>query len=192
MHYIHKISKEHFSGDPSECPWPLLECICYNKSETPPQEVLDVPTIYRIIDGNNIRVATIEEQNNINLELEQQNLPNLKSEKITLLMSHVEQQELAGINIDGLVMAYSEYDQRRLATLLVGINEGLQLGVLTLDSPITVTQADNTDVTITVLQFKQLLVKYMFACLQSRGAIRQLIQQINSVNTKAELEAIQV
>lgn len=67
--YIHKPTKQDWHGDPAECPWPVAECLTWPKLEKPPAEVRAVPPHYRVIEGDNVRVATPAERAGIDAQI---------------------------------------------------------------------------------------------------------------------------
>lgn len=171
----------------------VAEFVVYDHRQIP-ADVVSSPPQYRVLDMDNgkeiVRVATEAERAQIDREIAIAQLPERKAQKIAELDAAREAAERTGVTVGNVTLASSEYDQRRLATFLVGINEAISLGLYSTETEVAVTDASDRDVPMTVSQFKLLAVAYMAGCQRQRAEHRAKRAAIQNAATPEELEAI--
>lgn len=188
---IHRQTKEIGTMDTVEALARQDEFTVFHKTEVP-KDVVSAAPQYRVIEGDKVRVATEAERAEIDEKIAAERLPEQKLAKLAELDVAQAAREKAGVSIGNITLASSEYDQRRLATLLVGINEALTAGLYSTESAVSVTTANDVDVEITVGQFKLLAIAYMGRCMEQRVQYRRAKAQIESAISQAELDGIEV
>lgn len=193
MWFFHKPTKQFWNGDPSECPFPEgPDRIDYPKGYYP-HGLAELPPEYLVVDGGTVREVNAEERAAADAAIALAQLPERKAERLARLEVEREAAERAGVPVGNVTLASSEYDQRRLATFLVGINEAIGLvglGLYSSETEIAITDASDRDVPMTVRQFKMLAVAYMAGCQKQRAEYRAKRAAIQAATTVEELAMI--
>ena len=110
--------------------------------------------------------------------------------KIANLQADCEALQSAGVHVGGITLAATEYDQRRLATLLVGLNNAIEVGAMTADSPVTVWDAAGVPHTITVTQYKQMAAAYMAGCMGFEIRLGSAQARVAAATTQDAIDAV--
>lgn len=113
-----------------------------------------------------------------------------REKKIASLESDCLSMQESGVMVACGTLSATEYDQRRFATMLVGINNAIELGVMNSDSIVTIWDVNGQMIQLSVLQFKQVAAQYMAGCVDVEMRLGNAIVAVKNATTQDELEAV--